>query len=516
MRGSTVLPPDASSSRETMASKVLRLKRRAIRWVERTRTPANPWAFHPDVVALQHEGPTLASRVIVWSISIGLVAFVIWACCATLDVVASAPGKVVPDGRVKVVQSLDAALVKTIHVREGQRVRKGDALIDLNPVTSQADVEAVDGKIQVLQLDLQRLRQELQTSLDRPNHLNVSDSAASSTSTVHRSLKKLDTPVDTNDDLRRMESTLQAARDASFQASLDAAQGDVEAKAMDEAAAADETRRLQQALDMARTKEAKIRPFAGAVVPQLDYLKVQSELNDATNNYAGQQKRERAAHAAKTAAEHHLQQIVAEHRAQILADITEKTGALASLEGERNKAEQVLQQKELRAPVDGIVQNLAVTTQGGVVTPGQALVSVVPDGAPLVVEAMLSNEDVGYVQAGTPVRLKLDTYPFQKYGVWTGHVMWISPDAEEKNAPNPLMQDPLRITTVESSQAPTRSSLMYRVRVAIDPVGNRRHPDLPLRAGMTGQVDVITDHRKVIEFLTMPVSRYLDEGVTRR
>ena len=169
------------------------------------------------------------------------------------------------------------------------------------------------------------------------------------------------------------------------------------------------------------------------------------------------------------------------------------------------------------------MQKVDVTTVGQVVTPAQSLVTIVPDGIPLVVEASVSNEDIGYLKVGQNVEVKVDTFPFQRYGSLRGTLVSISPDAEDKNAP---ARDTDTRAGASSSQSadPTHdpaatpnTGYVYKVRIhtgdahfVVD--GESR----PVLSGMTVQADVMTDRRRVIDFFLSPVVKYLDEGMKVR
>src|SRR5262249_251244 len=119
---------------------------------------------------------------------------------------------------------------------------------------------------------------------------------------------------------------------------------------------------------------------------------------------------------------------------ELFSALDEKATSAPSLRGELERSKRLHDLKWLRSPASGVVQKVGVTTVGQVVTPAQGLVTIVPDGTPLVVEASLSNQDIGYVHVGQSVQIKVDTFPFQRYGTLSGTLEWISADAEEHSA----------------------------------------------------------------------------------
>ena len=163
------------------------------------------------------------------------------------------------------------------------------------------------------------------------------------------------------------------------------------------------------------------------------------------------------------------------------------------------------------------MQRVDVTTTGGVVTPAQSLVTIVPDGTPLIVEASLSNEDIGYVHVGQDVEVKVDTFPFQKYGALKGKLIWVSPDAEEKSQDN----DDAKNGASNSKPSPdfNSSKPSYAYKVHVSPDNTKFIVDgktTSIQAGMTVQADITTDSRRIIEFFLSPVIKYLNDGLKVR
>lgn len=199
--------------------------------------------------------------------------------------------------------------------------------------------------------------------------------------------------------------------------------------------------------------------------------------------------------------------------------LTQCVSTAPQLKSDLDKSQQLNDLKTIRAPVSGYVQKVEVTTLGQVVTPAQNLVTIVPDGTPLIVEATLSNQDIGYAKVGQPVEVKVDTFPFQKYGALKGTLIWISPDAEDRNAASndSDTRSGSATSNANSNSLPNNAGYVYKVHIKPEQttfiVDGK---DTPIQAGMTVQADIITDHRRVIEFFLSPVTKYLDEGLKVR
>jgi len=227
--------------------------------------------------------------------------------------------------------------------------------------------------------------------------------------------------------------------------------------------------------------------------------------------------------AALEGAQRALEQVERDRIADIYSDLDHRVTDEPALKGELDKSKQLYALKWLRAPVSGLVQKVAVTTVGQVVTPAQSLVTIVPDGTPLIVEATVSNEDIGYLKIGQPVEVKVDTFPFQRYGSLKGTLVQISPDAEDKNAASRDTDVRAGISSQSGDPAENAASAtpnagyVYKVHVRTEQShfvvsGEQR----PVVSGMTVQADITTDRRRVIDFFLSPVVKYLDESLQVR
>jgi hemolysin D len=290
------------------------------------------------------------------------------------------------------------------------------------------------------------------------------------------------------------------------------------------AAAQATLKKYEETTTIAAERESSARPLVDTgAISRVDYLQLKADLAQNRNDLAAQEKTVREAEAAVAGAEHALEQVERDRIADIYNDLDQRVTDEPVLKGDLDKSKDLYELKWLRAPVDGVVQRVEVTTVGQVVTPAQSLVTIVPDCTPLIVEATVSNEDIGYLKVGQPVEVKVDTFPFQRYGTLKGNLVWISPDAEDKNAASrdtdtragasSQYADPTR----ESANAGPNIGYVYKVHVrteashfAVD--GEPR----PVSAGMTVQADITTDRRRVINFFLSPVVKYLDEGMKVR
>ena len=452
--------------------------------------------FLPPLLEIQETPPSPIQRKLLWTL-IGLIfVSIVWASVGEISIVSTAPGKFIPDGRVKQVQPLESSVVKAIHIKEGQHVEQGQLLLELDTTLTNADVKANTDKYTLNQLDQSRLRAELNNT--QPTY-SVSNGS--------------------KEQIALAEQT-RRAREQAYAAKLAQAQAEVAERASAIEAAQATLRKYQQTTQLAEEREASARPLLDiGAISRIDYLQLKQELVTNQNDLAAQEKALQQAEAAKHGAEQKLAQVQRDRITDIYSDLTQRVSTAPQLKSDLDKSQQLNDLKTIRAPVSGYVQKVEVTTLGQVVTPAQNLVTIVPDGTPLIVEATLSNQDIGYAKVGQPVEVKVDTFPFQKYGALKGTLIWISPDAEDRNAASndSDTRSGSATSNANSNSLPNNAGYVYKVHIKPEQttfiVDGK---DTPIQAGMTVQADIVTDHRRVIEFFLSPVTKYLDEGLKVR
>ena len=442
--------------------------------------------FLPATIEIEETPPSPAPRVVLWVIVSLITTFIIWTCVAQVDVVSTTYGKVVPDGGIKAIQATDNAIIRAIHIKEGQFVKRGDLLIELDPSINSVDLGSGSEKLVVTRVELARLNAEL--TGQKPDYAIEG----------------------ARQDMILQQETLRLAREGNFNARLAEAKNNQNGKEMFLYSSMDNLRKLQETAKSVRDKEARVRPFVGQVMSHFDYLKLKDDLTQIESDIAAQQNLVRQIQADKSALEQKTLQIKQEQRSQIMAEVREKLSLITAQQGDVDKNTKLVSQKELRAPVDGQVQSLNVTTVGGVVVAAQTLATVVPKDSPLVIETSLSNEDIGFVRVGQPVDIKVDTFPFQKFGTIKGTVTWVSPDADMGAVRN-------SDTGQNATDSTAKQKLSYRMRIqpGTSSVSVYGKPQL-ISPGMTVEADVITDKRTIIEFFLAPVVKYWKEGMQVR
>ena len=260
----------------------------------------------------------------------------------------------------------------------------------------------------------------------------------------------------------------------------------------------DNLRRLEATVPIEAERAKAYRSLlAQQYVSKMDYLQFEQQRIDKAQEWAGQKSKLRQDQAALAEAEQNYHALLSEFQQSKQAELSTTETKTASLLQEVRKAGQKIHLQKLVSPIDGVVQQLAVHTVGGVVTPAQPLLIVVPQDHPVEVEAQFENKDIGFVKEEQPVEIKVETFPFTLYGTIPGKVLSVSDDAV------PLGKD--------------KGGLIYAGRISMDRAtmqveGKRIH----LSPGMAVIVEVKTGQRRVIEYLLSPLLKFRRESLRER
>ena len=209
-------------------------------------------------------------------------------------------------------------------------------------------------------------------------------------------------------------------------------------------------------------------------------------------------------------------QAAAEFHRNWFGDLAEAERKAAGLSSDLERARERTKRQLLTAPVDGVVQQLAVHTVGGVVTPAQQLAVVVPSDAVLEVEAKVSNRDIGFVHLGQEAQIKVDTFNFTRYGLLHGKVLSVSRDAIVRDVPADTRKDNTDGAESTSSE-PKGQELSYAARVSLDRTQIQVDGGFAnLSPGMAVTVEIKTGSRTAMSYLLSPVLRYVHDSMHER
>jgi hemolysin D len=455
----------------------------------RQRREKDELAFLPAALEIVETPPSPIGHAIGATIVLLFCLALIWASFGHIDIVASASGKVVPSGRVKLIQPFEAGVVRAIRVRDGQSVKAGDVLIELDPTVTAAEEEHIKSDLIAAQLDIARLRAAL-------SYIDHSEAA-------------FQPPMGATADLIAMERQFLAKQTEEYRAklaSLDGQRAQKEAESGTVAATISKLEAsgpiIQQRVDILKFLTEK------GLGSKLTYLEALQGLTENQKELTIQKSRLEEAQAAVAAITGTRAQAAAEFNRTLFGELAEAERKAAGLTGDLAKAEQRTKFQVLTAPVDGIVQQLAVHTVGGVVTPAEQLAVVVPSDAVLEVEAMVSNRDIGFIHVGENAQIKVDTFSFTRYGLLQGRVLSVSQDAIVRDAPSGRARDNTGGAENTTSE-PKDQELSYAARISLDRTQIKVDDTFAnISPGMAVTVDVKTGSRTVLSYLLSPLLRY--------
>src|SRR6476661_8855910 len=367
-------------------------------------------AFLPAALEIVETPPSPIGRTIGVTIILLFCAALVWAWWGTIDIVASATGKIVPSGRTKVIQPFETGVVRSIRVQDGQVVKAGDVLIELDPTFNAAERDHLRNDLLAEQLNIARLRAALAGG-DDP-------------------LADFTPPADADPSLISTQRQLLLNQVTEHRAKIAALLRQQAQKEAEQATTAATIHKLETIIPVIQSRvDIRKTLVEKELGSKLSYFEVLQLLVEQQEEFNVQNSHLRETEAAIAAIRETRGQAVAEYR-HTLSDELAKTEQKANgLAQDLIKAEQRTRLQLLTAPVDGVVQQLAIHTVGGVVTPAQSLLVVVPSDSRLEIEAMVSNRDIGFVHAGQDAEIKVDTFNFTRYGLLHGHVLSISQDA---------------------------------------------------------------------------------------
>lgn len=483
----------------TSARKAVKSARNVIAFPSKAeRRDREELAFLPAALEIVETPPSPTARVIAIVIALFFCLALVWASVGTVDIIASATGKIIPSGRTKLVQPFETGVVRSIHVRDGQVVKAGDRLIELDPTINEAERGHLQSDLTAAQLDIARLKAATSSS-DNP----VAD---------------FNPPADASPSLVAMQRQLLISQLAEHRAKLSALDRQKAQREAEKATIAASVARLDATIPILRQRaDIKRTLFQNETGSKALYLEIQQSLVDMEQDLLVQKSKFNEADAAIAAIAETRLQTAAEYRRNLFGELAEAERKAAGYFRDLDRINERRKLQSLLSPVDGVVQQLAVHTVGGVVTPAQALMVVVPSDSHLEIEAMVSNRDIGFVHPGQPAEIKIDTFNFTRYGLLHGEVISVSTDAIARDAPQDRNANDRRSGAQDSSSEPKGQELNYAARISLPKLQMQVEDKLVnLAPGMAVTVEIKTGSRSVMSYLLSPIMRYSQESLRER
>jgi len=419
--------------------------------------------------AIKHRKPLTGARMIIVAAAAAFAVFILWASLAQVDEVTRGEGKVIPSSKLQIITAADPATVSELFVRSGQRVHKGQLLARLDSPENESQLGQLQAETESLEARASRLSAEGGLGTGVP--CAGSDCAG--------------------------QEALRAARQSALSSKVAAANATADQARREAGEAAATINSLQGSLALAQKQVAMIEPLAAKnIVPQTDLLDKRREVVDIQGRIAAAREQQGRAMAAVREAQAQASQATFEFKQQALDERSQVRAKIAVNEQSLRGAEGKLDRTEIRSPVEGVVNDVQVTTIGAYVQPGQKIMEVVPLGDKLLVETRVKPGDIAFIKVGDRALVKVTAYDFSIYGGLDGRVVQVSADSiyDEKE------KEAYFTVIVETD----KSYLM-----------SLGHP-LPITPGMMTNTQIITGRKSVLTYLLKPVLKANSEALRER
>ncbi len=434
------------------------------------------YEFLPPVLEIEETPPSPLGPTLIWIILIFLTTAIAWSIIGKVDEVAIARGKMIPDGRVKVIQPFEEGIVTAIHVEEGQRVKEGQLLLELDSTFTETDVTHYESMLAIATFEKAVLLSEYEHT-PFPE-MDLSEAGLDSAGIAQ---------------ITQLQANLKQAREEEFERKKAALQLLISQRESEYEIENLTLERLEKnnafkEWELTVNDEKTAESFSDVLTRKNDIYSMEQEV------IAQTEKVEKAMKSLEEAQEN-LIALEKERERDLLDRIMEKEKQMTELESQLVKSQKRFDLQHIYSPVDGTIHGLNSYTIGGVVTPAQPIISIVPEDTPIIVEANVSNKDIGFIHVGQAVEIKIDTFPFTKYGTIVGEVTYISPDTFDDEQLGPIFKAKILL---EKDHL-----LVNSHKVQLNP-------------GMTVTAEIKTGKRRVIEFFLAPIIKGFKESVNLR
>jgi adhesin transport system membrane fusion protein len=423
--------------------------------------------FLPDAEGVVERRHSPVAGLLILTIAMVFGGMLAWAALAEVEQVVRAEGQMEPAGKVKLVNHPDGGRVAEIRVVEGQRVKAGEALVTFDPELVQTQLDELTGRFQAVTIEAARLAAEAAGT-----ELEVEPALGSA-----------------RPELVHEQSQLLEVRRHTFASRAEALAQAVERRRGELDLVGAELARLRDGHALLGEQLGAIRQLADkGLYPRLRLVAIERQGSDLAGDMSKARARREAAIAALAEASTRQGGLAEEWRANVLAELAKANAAREHLAEALTRQRAMLRNLVVRAPVEGIVQDLVVTTPGQSIGGNRPLLKLIPTEGGLVIEARVQNQDIGYLRVGLPAKIKVHAYDFLRYGTLAGAIERIDADA---------------------ALDPTTGALTYGITIRIDAgdAGPARFDVLP---GMTVEVDLLVGERTILSYLTDRIFRLSD------
>ncbi len=417
--------------------------------------------FLPLLAEIENTPLNPLGRTMFWIIVLLISFTILWLYFGKADIVVSARGKVIPDGEIKILQPLDTGVIENILVKEGDFVRKGQILIEIDSSETTPEIEALQKNLQYIKTENERLNSVADNKqYNNPEAITQQKLYESSLNDLKNQLSAKDMEIEqinaqlnsTNSEIKNYEHLLKTGKE--------------------------KEQRMYNVID---------------IIAYSEFEKVRSENFTFSTNISTLKQKLNELSFKKQQILQEKNYLISNFKTQNLSQLSENEKREVSMISDIDKLKFKKQKQSITAPVDGYINTLLVHTIGGVVTPAKEILSIVPINTPLTLKVNVLNKDIGFVKQGMPVQIKIDTFDFQKYGMIEGIVTKIPKDSiEDKDL-----------------------GLIYEVLItplttSLDIDGSEQK----ISSGMSLSAEIKVGKRRIIEFFIYPIIKYWSEAIS--
>lgn len=439
-------------------------------------------AFAPGLLAIQERPPEPLAKVILVTLAALVAVLITWACFGKLDIIATAPGRLVPASYVKIVQPSGPGIVREILVREGEQVQAGQVLLRMDAQDAQADSAEVANSLHTRELQIRRIDAEL---------------------SGHPLARRKD---DAEDSFRQVQAQYDVHQQALTEAVAQAEEA-VRRSEHDRDAGVQTLEKLKQTNPIYRSQAQTYADLGKqGYVPRTAMEDKQREFIESDQELKSQVARVAGLESSVQQAQRQLAELKAKTRSDLQNERIEADADRAKLTQETLKQVHHSGLLELKATEAGTIKDLATHSIGTVVSAGTVLLSIVPENSSLVAEVTVRNEDVGFVSAKQPVKVKVASYAFQQYGMLDGSVAQIWPDASDSGSSRQGGEEQ------QGRDAETTSGGFKALVKLSSQTLHANQKELPLVSGMRVVVEINQGRQTVMQYLLSPILKVAQEG----
>ena len=432
--------------------------------------------FLPAILEVTETPPSPTGRLVMWTILLLVIVALAWSILGHINEVAVAAGKVIPTGQIKTVQVKNKGIVKEINVEEGQIVQEGDVLVVLDPTTTSADYDSLRKRAAYYKLDIQRLTAEL---------------------TQQPFIPEEDPDLEPHD--LAAEMALYQSRTSDYQTQRQSREDVIAQRVARLQATQASYEKYAEVLAIAQEKEARLEELSEQnAISQFQLLEQQRETIEYAKNAQAELDSINSIRAEIAEAQQNLANVDASYHKDIMTALVEAKKEYYSVTESIKKAEEDSRMAVIYAPISGRVYNLNIHTLGGIVTDAQPLMQIVPEDAKLEFEVYADNKDIGFIKVGQEAEVKVETFNFQKFGMYKAEVFEISADAANE---------------------PTDQQKHMKYKLLLDPTSNDINvygQPAKLEVGMNVSAEIKIKEKRIIDFFLDPFRRYTSEALRER